>query len=430
VEAQISGAIDEAGAATETQQIAQLLGRAELGNHVGADAPNVESEPTIERVQETANQIERDILKAESQVDDARRLYADRQRVLTDIAEVTASRAATLARLDALSIELEQARLRQTERRSEAVARQEELAGTNRALSRIQALRDARASVARLTTGHGESSAALRAAEQAKADAERSVALAERKRQILVRLSGEIAQCDDELDRLNDSLATADQAIACEDRIRDLSGALAELEAGTPDIDQAVERAEASAKAANESVSAQEALVEGLRDTVDSMSNAIASIAAHLPADTCDCPLCATHFDNASILQTRVLTAAERLAPALLAQREALRSLSAARDTRAAEFDRLRAAQVQIRSSRAAHSGEQEQRARLLGRLGGVANEESAALIGRRARLADDIAALGARRRRKARWQGRLAPGGGPTLNAEHSRAIRARDAA
>jgi exonuclease SbcC len=429
-EARTSGAIDEAVTASETQKIAELLGRAELDNHVGADAPTVDSETTIERIQATADRIERDILKAESQVDDARRLYAGRQRVLTDIAEVSASCASTLARLDALSDELEQARLRQTERRSDTVARHDALAGTNRTLLQIKALRDARASVVKLTTEHGDSGAALRVAEQAKVDTERGVALAERKRQILVRLAGEIAQCDDELDDLTNSLATADQAIACEDRIRGLSGALAELEARTPDIDQTVERAEATAKAANESVSVLAALVEGLRDTVDAMSNAVTSIAAHLPADACDCPLCATHFDSPSILQARVLTAAERLAPVLLTQEEALRRLSATRDASAAELDRLRAAQAQIRSSRAMLSGEQQQRARLLGHLGGPASEEPAALIAKRARLANDIAALGARRRRKTRWQTHPALGGGSALNAEHSRAIRSRDAA
>ena len=57
---------------------------------------------------------------------------------------------------------------------------------------------------------------------------------------------------------------------------------------------------------------------------------------------------------------------------ALLAQEDALRSLSAARDARTAEFQQLRAAQSAIRLARTALDAEREQRVRLLARLGGA----------------------------------------------------------
>jgi DNA repair protein SbcC/Rad50 len=146
-------------------------------------------------------------------------------------------------------------------------------------------------------------------------------------------------------------------------------------------------------------------------------------------ADQCDCPLCATHFDSALALQARVSTAAQRLAPALLAQEDALRSLSAARDARTAELQQLRAAQSALRLARTALDAEREQRVRLLARLDGGASDEPATLSARRARLADAIAALSASRHRKVRWQTHQTLGGA-TSNAEHSRAVRARDAA
>jgi exonuclease SbcC len=427
-EAQMSGAIDEAGAATEARQIATLLVRADLDNSPGADAPASEAVPTTERLQAIADQIEREVLKADSQLDEAKRLYADRQRTLTDAAEVTASRAATQARLDVLGGELEQVRLRQSEHGVSAAALQEALADEIRALSRLEALRDARASVARLTAEHVESAAAVRAAEQTKADSEREVALTERRRQIRTRLDGEIAQCNNELDRLNSSLETADQVIACEASIRELSSSLAQFGGATPDIDKAVQHAETNATSANEAVGAQETLVRSLRDTVDTLSTSVASIAAHLPADACDCPLCATHFDSAAALRARVSTAAQRLAPALLAQEETLRTLLATREASVAELDRVRAAKAQIESSRATLQGEQERRARLLGRLG-LPAEDSTPLLPRRARLAQDIAAQIAQRSRKVRWANHPALGG-PALSAEQSRAIRARDTA
>jgi DNA repair protein SbcC/Rad50 len=428
-EAQISGAIDEASAGLEARRIAVRLADGQLGDRDAAGTPDIDVEPTIERLQATADQIERDCLAAEGQLEDARRLYGERQRALADIADVAASRSATQTRLDVLGGELEQAQALQSERRTDVATHQEASAGATRAVARLRALRDAWALVARLTIEHRDSVVARAAAEQAKVATERDVSLAERRRQIIQRINGEIGQCDEELDRLRDSMATVAQAIACDDRIRDQSNALAQLEVANPNIDQAVERAEATVTAAAEGASAQAAVVEGLRDTVDNMSNAIASIATHLPADECDCPLCATHFESASALQARVSTAAQRLEPALLAQEDALRSLSAARDARAAEVQQLRAARSAIRLARTALDAERERRVRLLARLDGGARDEAATLSARRARLADAIAALSASRHRKVRWQTHQALGG-LTSNAEHSRAIRARDAA
>ena len=428
-EAQISGAIDEASAGIQARRIAAQLAGAQLGDRDASGTADNDIEPTIERLQATADQIERDCLAAEGQLEDARRLYGERQRALADIAEVAASRSATQTRLDVLGGELEQARALQSERRTDVATRQEALAGATRAVARLRALRDARALVTRLTIEHRDSVVAQAAAEQAKVATERNVSLAERRRQIVQRITGEIGQCDMELDRLRDSMATVDQAIACDDRIRDQSNALAQLEASNPNIDQAVKRADATVTAAAKGVSDQAAVVEGLRDTVDTMSNAIASIATHLPADACDCPLCATHFDSASSLQARVSTAAQRLAPVLLAQEDALRSLSTAHDARTGELQQLRVAQSAIRLARTALDAEREQRVRLLARLDGAPSDEPATLSARRARLADAIAARSASRHRKVRWQTHQALGG-PTSSAEHSRTVRARDSA
>ena len=428
-EAQISGAIDEATAGVEIRRIAEQMARAQLDDQETPGTVGVEIEPTIDRLQATADRIEHECLGAEAKLEDARRLHGERQRALADIAEVGASRAATQMRLDALAGELVQAQTLQSDCRRDVATIQEAVAGASTAVSRLRALRDVRALVARLTTEHRDSVAARAAAELAKVAAERDVTLAERRRQILQRVNGEIGQCDEEVDSLRASMATVDQAIACEARIRDQSNALAQLEAGNPNIDRAVQLAEETAAAATESVSAQTGVVESFRETVDTMSSAIASIATHLPADACDCPLCATHFDSASTLQARVSTAAQRLAPALVAQEEALRSLSAARDARVAELEHLRVSRSAIRSARLALDAEREQRVRLLARLDGGSTDQSDTLTARRARLADAVAATSARRYRKVRWQTHPALGG-QASNVEHSRAVRARDAA
>lgn len=428
-EAQISGAIHETSVRTEARRIAVQLAGAQLGNRDASGTPGIDIEPTVERLQATVDQIGRDCLMAEGQLEDARRLHGERQRALADIAEVAASRSTTQTRLDVLGGELDRARALQSERRTDVATHQNASASATRAVAHLRALRDARALVAKLTIEHRDSVIARAAAEQAKVTTERDVSLAERRRQIVQRITGEIGQCDEELDRLRDSMATVDQVIACDGRIRDQSNTLTKAEAANPNIDHAVERAEATVAGAAESVNAQAAVVEGLRDTVDTMSNGIASIATHLPVDACDCPLCATHFDSAAALQARVSTAAQRLAPALLAQEDALRSLSDARDARIAELQQLRAAQSAIRLERTALDAEREQRVRLLARLDGGASDKPATMRARRARLADAIAALSASRHRKVRWQTHQALGG-PASNAEHSRAVRTRDAA
>ncbi|UGY17929.1 AAA family ATPase [Bradyrhizobium septentrionale] len=428
-ESQISGAIDDASASIEALRIAEELTRAQVRDQSSRNILDVEIDPTIERLQAAADQIVRDCLAEEAQLEEGRRLFGERQQALADIAEITASRAATQTRFEELGTEYEQAVRARGVCRGDVATREEALAEATAAVSRLRALSDARALVARLTTEHRDTVSARMTAEQAKIAAERDVTLAERKRQILRRITVEIDQCDEELDRLRSNLTTMDRAIASDERIRHQSELLAKLNTVNPDIDMAVERAEAAVAAAIDSVRAQASVVEGLRNTVDAMSNAIASIAAHLPADACDCPVCATPFDSASALQARVSTAAQRLAPALLAQEEALRTLLADRDSRATQLQRLRTAQSDIRAASAALNSEREQRAQLLARLDGGSTEESTSLAAKRAQLADRIEALSTKRRRKTRWQTHRSLSGSSS-DTEHSRAVRARDAA
>jgi exonuclease SbcC len=428
-DAQGSGAIDDSNASIEARRIAEQLARGQIHGQASTPISDGETAPTVERLQALADQIDRDCLSTEAQIEEGRRLHAERQRALADIAEVTASRAATQKRLDAVGVELQQALQEQDVGRADVAARQEALAEAAGAVARLRAVRDARALVVRSTAEHRDSVAARAAAEQAKAAAERNVTQTERKRQILKRIGDEIDQYDEELDRLRGEVTTIDQAIASERRIRDQADRLGALNAANPEVDQAVKRAESATASAGGSVSAQTAVVEGLRSTVDAMSNAIASIATHLPDDACDCPVCATPFDNAADLRARISTAAQRLAPALVVQEDRLKSLSVDRDSRAAELRRLRAAQSEIRAAHATLAAEQEQRARLLARLDAGLVEDPGSLTARRVFLANEITELTARRRRKVRWQTHEVLGG-PASNTERARAIRQRDAA
>ncbi|MDM0030076.1 AAA family ATPase [Variovorax saccharolyticus] len=428
-EAQIAGAIDEADALAEAGRIAAQLTQAQLESKNAPSSLGVEVGSAIELLQAMADQIERDCLVAEEQLEDARRLYAERQRVLANVVEINAERTAMQTRLHGLTGELEQARKLQGELRAKAATYHEAVTHAATAVSRLQDLRDARTLVFKLASDQLHNAAMRAAAEQDKVAAEQNVTLAERRRQVLQRLDGEIVRCDEEIDRSSDRLSLVNQAIACDDRVRDLSNALSRLEVGNPDIDQAVLRAEKAAGAAADGVDVQATVVDGLRNTVNTMSNAISSIATHLPVDACDCPLCATHFDSASALRVQVSTAAQRLAPALVAHEEALKALSIARNARVIELQQLRDEQSAIRSARAALDAERVQRSRLLARLDEGSGFESSALATRRARLTNSIAVLNSTRQRKLRWQTHSALRA-KTSNVDYSRAVRARDAA
>jgi len=428
-ESQISGAIDDTGVGIISRRIMTQLARAHLVDQTSSDSLGVKVASTIEEVQSTADEIERECLAAEAQLEEARRLHIERQRGLVEIAEVVASRTNTQTRLDEIGSNLEMARKRQGERREAVITHQAALSAASTAVSHLRGLRDARALVAKQAGEHRDSVAARHAAEQAKAEAESDIALAERRTQILQRVNFEIGQCGQEIERLRTSMAAIEQAIGCEARIRDQSHVLSQLVVAHPDINQAVECAEEAAAAAIAGMGVQSTVVEGLRHTVDAMSNAIATIAIRLPADACDCPLCATHFDSASVLQARVSTAAQRLAPVLIAQEETLGLLSAARDVLVAELQQLRYVQSTVHSAHALLETERQHLVLLLARFDGGSTNEPGLLTASRARVADALAAMSARRDRKMGWL-RHSALAGQEANAEHSRAVRARDAA
>ncbi|WP_296097865.1 AAA family ATPase [uncultured Agrobacterium sp.] len=429
LEARISGALDDAAVRAEARRIAVQLARAQFDAQ-GVDASPADLDvPTIERLQATIDRIERDCFSAEAQIEDARRLHGELQRVLTDLAEVAASRASTQKRIDALGDQLAQARKLQSDRRNDVATHQQRVVSASTALSRLCALHDARTLVVRLDSEYRDALIARADADQAKRSTESEVTIAERRRQISQRVSGEIEQFDKEIDRLRDKVSTVEQAVVCKDNIEGTSAALAELEASNPDVDAALTRSEQMVAAATDSVNAQDAVVKSLRETVDTMSIAIASIASHLPSDGCDCPVCATHFDDAAALQARVSTAAERLAPALFAQEETLKSLSAALAARNSELQQLRVARAAIRSARADLNVEREQLVRLISRLDGGPSETPIDLAVTRGHLVEMIATVSARRRLKQRWQTHPALDA-QTSSADYSRAVRERDKA
>ncbi|PIB92746.1 AAA family ATPase [Caulobacter sp. FWC2] len=428
IDAQAAGSLDEAAALGEARRLSAELANAWIGVPPNTQVPSVDPEPTLEQLQAIADAIEATCLTIEGRVDTARRLYAARQRHLAELGEISASKAAADTRLAALSGALEQARSESETRRHALTGAQETLALALTARGQLQALRDARDLATRIATEMEIVASTLVSSTAATAAAERRVAAEARRRDISQRLSAELDRAGKEYDGARQALATIDETLELDERLQQQVAALAALEAADPRIDQAVQSADLEWKAAVERAALQTSIVEGLRDAVDSLSAAITSIAANLPADACDCPLCATSFGTAPELQARISSAAGRLAPNLLVQEEALQSLTAGREAASLAVQRLRRAQTAIHAAREAVASAREQRARLLARLDAATTITPDALVAARARALSELRALDARRGRKQRWLKRLAADG--AVSSDHSRAVRERDVA
>jgi len=427
-EAHAAGAIDETAALQEGRRIAAQLTTAWVGAAPDARAPSSDPGATIEQLQALADAIDADSLMIEGRIDTARRLYAARQRYGTELGEVTASQDAAEARLASLSGELQQARSQVQTQRLTLSGAHDAVAADVKALSQLQALREVRDRAARNAAEVESAASALVLAAAATAVAGRRVTTEARRRSLVQRLSAEHDRLGQDRDGARQALALIDETLALDVLLLRQSEELAALDAADPSIDGSVQAAEQRWSAAVESVSVQTVVVDGLRETVDVLSSAIASIAANLPAESCNCPVCASPFDSPPQLHARITSAGERLAPALLLQEERLRYFIDARDTATLELQRLRRAQTAIQAVKTTLKDAREQRARLATRLDAATNASPEALATARIRILADLEALQTRQARRERWIARLTLEGADSDG--YSRAVRERDAA
>jgi exonuclease SbcC len=404
-ETQISGAIDDASARSMARQIADQLIDIQLFDAKASDALGAGVQLTIQTLRTEIDRIDGECLNAEGMLERGRQLEGAHRRAKLEIAELAAKHSSAEEQSSILRGQLDSARAKQIDSRKKLAVCQSAKAEADRSISHLFHLRDARERVAKLSIDHLASLAERKSAVKVKIAAENDVAHGERKLQILLRLSKEIHQCDREIHGLADDISTIKEAMSHDGRIREQVNLVAELEASNPQVNEKVILAEKAAANATERFKIHSAATEALRETVNAMSKAIASIAINLPADTCDCPLCATHFDSASALQTNVMAAAQRLAPTLAVQEEELQKLATSRDQRIDELRQVQAAQLAIRSARKTLDEEQKFHVQLLSRLDPGSSEQEIELEKRAEQLGERFSAVNAKRLRKSRWQ-------------------------
>lgn len=294
-------------------------------------------------------------------------------------------------------------------------------------LDRLVALQDVRRAAILSRSRLGDAAQPFREAESRLAGATTQLERAQRRSRIALRLDGEVTRIDEETDRLQDDVDRISAWKAKDQSIQTLSAALADLESQHPGLTDRLRDAEAAMTAAATDVEAQSRTLSLLRETATSLAGAVATIAATLPEDACDCPVCATHFGEASELRARVGGAAERLNPALLSQEEGL----------AASRRRLQDLQSRVEERRSVLRQIQFQRSELA-----AARDHGSKLFDRIAHLGDVTTDFGAfmrdlgteqqrlksRRARKMVWIQRLRGASGADLQNEIQRLTRLRD--
>lgn len=268
------------------------------------------------------------------------------------------------------------------------------------------------------------------AAVRATSDEEATVlASLERRLQIVRRIESEIGRLDERGKLAQTERQNVLQWLTRDARIAELRISIQALEVRFPNLDANLERGEGGLRTSKELLDQQNEILSELRKTVSAMSNAVASVAANLSHDACDCPVCATHFEVKGELQRRAASAAERLAPLVLAQEERVQIAAERWKAAATELEQLHSAKRELASiSDDCYSEEQANK-----ELGvGVFNTDTidrVTALRRRDQLvgsAEDMARL---RQRKWYWRnmlsGRLFDSGG-----ELASAVRRRDQA
>ncbi|TIX05474.1 MAG: hypothetical protein E5V57_10330, partial [Mesorhizobium sp.] len=313
--------------------------------------------------------------------------------------------------------------------KTEEAAATDSTEATRDALTLLTGLRDARISEASTRARKEAADVALAAAQSVVSRESAAAAALDRRLQIVRRIEGDVARLDERGQLAQTERRSVVLWLTRDARVAELQSARQTLQLEFPTLDADIARAEASARAEKVLLDEQNTVLFELRKTVSAMSGAVASIAANLPLDACDCPVCATHFEVKGELQQRVANAAARLAPLLLAQEERVQSASQRSEATTNRLEQLRAAKRDLTSLTEEFQSEEQARTELgIGVFGDgvVSRAKAEERQGQLAASTEEIARL---RQRKWYWRNRLngdffTPGG------EHATVVRRRDQA
>lgn len=247
--------------------------------------------------------------------------------------------------------------------------------------------------------------AAKRSFAEASATAERLQRLA----QIETRIRGEIANFDIALSVNTDIREAVQKWLVHDDAIALAAATLTDIEAANPTLAEDLTAAERELAEARTAEAESRQLLELVQASVESLSVAVSSVAAHLPEDVERCPVCDTQFDEATELKARADAAAARLAP-VVAGHQAIFNRAQDKFAAAQElFSGLTAVREDLKSLRSELADERHSAESLLGRWGWGGGSTTADVHAHLKGLDEERQGLETRRRRRARWLARLA---------------------
>ncbi|MAU22082.1 MAG: hypothetical protein CMH13_16405 [Martelella sp.] len=258
----------------------------------------------------------------------------------------------------------------------------------------------------------------------------RELSSLERRLQIVRRIEGDVGRLDERVKLAQSERENVLAWMTRDSRIAELRSSIEALEATSPNLNDDIARANGEMTSFDELVEGQEKILSELRTTVTAMSSAVASVAANLTHESCDCPVCTTHFDIEGELKRRAAGAAERLAPLVLAQESQVIGLTRQRELAKDKLGELRALERRRNDLHDERRLEEQANIDLGARVFGAGLTADTVTAKRRhdqlAKSAADIAWL---RQRKWYWRNKLSG----TLFASggaHAAAVRRRDQA
>jgi exonuclease SbcC len=426
--AQAAGALDPAGAATLSRTILVEIqaARAELAlGPISRQTTNAISHRELAAIWDDARAKVRD---REGQLRRAEQLVerqGHRTTLLTEtgaaLDESQTEQMQLTARMQGFSatrIPQQQAATQALEAQAAALARFNLLSTLRAAVDRYREQRDSAA----------EAQVNVETAETSHLAAEREASILERRGAIVARFRVEtnrvgkdLAEAHRQRDRCNEWLDRAE-------RLEQLRRALAGDRAGFPDLEQTVRELEISVQSARSREASQREALRQLREVTGAISQAVATIATRLPEDACDCPVCATHFDEPSRLRERASSAAERLAPLLVAQEQHLADATKEREVRTAELTVRRAALARIRDAEEKIGAETTANADLEALVGVASALDVPVGTQLRDAVVRDANRLSWRIRRLDHWRQRLTDASGTPLAQALAGAVKRRD--
>lgn len=339
--AQASGGLDEAAVEQIAQQLGAVLTRLSASPAIVEPRSDAEQQAAIDG---TVERLRLNRLKLAH----ARLNQDEMQRNEMSAAENVAAQKDIQRELAERKTEAAQRIVEASLTREYAVQQMEVLGAAQRRHSQLSELL---ALSARLNTVEKEgtlASSALRHQKQVLATTDAVVAKAERRRQMIGRLQSQIADIQADLDECDRAVERINEWLQQSASINSLKSSLSSLQQIHPDVNETVRAAESALADSTRDAGLQARLLEQIKEMVGAMTAAIATVATSLPAGSCDCPVCDTHFDSATELRERVAHASERLAPLLAGQLEAYSSAQRLADDAATRLEVARFAQSQI----------------------------------------------------------------------------------